>query len=104
DLKLLFVGHGGAGALLAIAQGRIEDDDAVLLGLSLRGHGKGPFRYAPVTCGLTGDRALWGFWLNHPLSAQAQMPSRPSGASKEQAQNKGGNGQAGGTGRGGRPG
>ena len=33
DLDLLFVGHGGAGALLAVAQGGVEDDDAVLLGL-----------------------------------------------------------------------
>ena len=27
------MGHGGAGALLAVAQGGVEDDDAVLLGL-----------------------------------------------------------------------
>ena len=33
DLELLLVGHGGAGALLAVAQGGVEDDDAVLLGL-----------------------------------------------------------------------
>jgi hypothetical protein len=33
DFELLFVGHGGAGALLAVAQGGVEDDDAVLLGL-----------------------------------------------------------------------
>ena len=29
DLELLVEGHGGAGALLAVAQGRVEDDDAV---------------------------------------------------------------------------
>ena len=40
DLELLLVGHGGAGRLLAVAQGGVEDDDAVLLGLWLRGHGK----------------------------------------------------------------
>ena len=36
DLELLLVRHGGAGALLAVAQGGVEDDDAVLLGLGLR--------------------------------------------------------------------
>ena len=30
--ELLLEGHGGAGALLAVAQGGVEDDDAVLLG------------------------------------------------------------------------
>ena len=33
DLELLVVGHGGAGALLAVAQRGVEDDDAVLVGL-----------------------------------------------------------------------
>ena len=33
DLDLLFMRHGGAGALLAVAQSGVEDDDAVLLGL-----------------------------------------------------------------------
>ena len=32
DLELLVEGHGGAGALLAVAQGRVEDHDAVALG------------------------------------------------------------------------
>ena len=32
DFDLLIVRHGGAGALLAVAQGGVEDDDAVLLG------------------------------------------------------------------------
>ena len=31
DLELLLVRHGGAGRLLAVAQGGVEDDDAVLL-------------------------------------------------------------------------
>ncbi len=35
DLELLLVGHGGAGALLAVAQGGVEDDDAVLARTSL---------------------------------------------------------------------
>ena len=33
DFELLLVRHGGAGRLLAVAQGGVEDDDAVLLGL-----------------------------------------------------------------------
>ena len=33
DFELLLMRHGGAGALLAVAQGGVEDDDAVLLGL-----------------------------------------------------------------------
>ena len=32
DFELLLMGHGGAGTLLAVAQGGVEDDDAVLLG------------------------------------------------------------------------
>ena len=39
NLELLLMGHGGARALLAVAQGGVEDDDAVLLGLCWRGHG-----------------------------------------------------------------
>ena len=35
DFELLLMGHGGAGALLAVAQGGVEDDDAVLLGRGL---------------------------------------------------------------------
>ena len=35
DFELLLMGHGGAGALLAVAQSGVEDDDAVLLGLGL---------------------------------------------------------------------
>ena len=32
DLELLLEGHGGAGALLAVAQGGVEDQNAVLGG------------------------------------------------------------------------
>ena len=35
DLELLLMGHGGARALLAVAQGGVEDDDAVLARTSL---------------------------------------------------------------------
>ncbi len=38
DLELLLEGHGGAGALLAVAQGGVENDDAVLLGLRCGSH------------------------------------------------------------------
>ena len=35
DFELLLMRHGRAGALLAVAQGGVENDDAVLLGLGL---------------------------------------------------------------------
>ena len=35
DFELLLVRHGRARALLAVAQGGVENDDAVLLGLGL---------------------------------------------------------------------
>ena len=38
NLELLLMGHGGAGTLLAVAQGGVENDDAVLFGLGCRGH------------------------------------------------------------------
>src|ERR1044072_2186958 len=41
DFDLLLVGHRRAGALLAVAQRRVEDDDAVFVGLG-GGHGTGP--------------------------------------------------------------
>ena len=60
DLELLVVGHGGAGALLAVAQGGVEDDDAVLLGLRWRTHGNGPSRFAPAfVSGALGFLVLW---------------------------------------------
>ena len=90
DLELLLMRHGGAGALLAVAQGGVEDDDAVLLGLGCVVMERGPFvsRAQALLCEapLVGVR---GF--DDPLSAQAQTPSRPSGADKEQepAENEG---------------
>src|SRR6185437_897701 len=88
DRELLFVRHGCARALLAVAQGGVKDDDAVLFGLLLRGHWISSFSSnAPLG-------ALYGVALPSPPSAQAQMPSRPSGADKEKerAQNEGGHG------------
>ena len=38
DLELFLEGHGGAGALLAVAQGGVEYNDAVLVGLVHGGH------------------------------------------------------------------
>ena len=46
DLELLLVRHGRAGALLAVAQGGVEDDDAVLLGLCLGSHWIIPSQFA----------------------------------------------------------
>ena len=60
DLELLLVRHGGAGRLLAVAQGGVEDDDAVLLGLGWRGHGIRSFSsLAPCSAGL-GARGFRG--------------------------------------------
>ena len=52
DFELFLVGHGGAGALFAVTQGGVEDDDAVLLGLGGRrfggrSHDTGSFSLAP---------------------------------------------------------
>ncbi len=38
DFELLLEGHGGAGALFAVAQGGVEYNDAVLVGLFDGGH------------------------------------------------------------------
>ena len=89
DLELLFVGHGRAGALLAVAQRRVEDDDAVLVGLGLGGHGIDPSRR------MRRFRALYGVLIPKvPRVPRREMPSRPSGADKEKerAQNEGGRG------------
>ena len=37
DFEFLFMGHGGAGALLAVPQRGVEDNDVVLLGLRVFG-------------------------------------------------------------------
>ena len=90
DFELLLVRHGRAGALLAVAQGGVENDDAVLLGLGWSGHGSGPSRLRPAP-----DMGFWALVgsvaSGQPLSAQAQTPSRPSGGDKEQepAENEG---------------
>ncbi len=77
DLELLLVGHGGAGRLLAVPQGGVEYDDAVLVGRGLRGHGNVSF------CSNRAAAAPSGC-VHIPLSAQARTPGRPSGADKEQ--------------------
>ena len=79
DFELLLVRHGGAGRLLAVAQGGVEDDDAVLLGLCWRGHGLVLSSWRRSLSGRS-----WVPWFRRPLSAQAQAPSRPSGDAKEQ--------------------
>src|SRR5262245_11195818 len=39
DFELLLMSHGGAGALLAVAQGGVENDDPVRFGLGFGSHG-----------------------------------------------------------------
>src|SRR5579883_142321 len=87
DLELLLVCHRGAGRLLTIAQGSVKNDDAILLGLCGRGHGKGSFSwFAPSLPALlpvcrrgkeAGARGFRG--SGRPLSAQAQCPAGPQG-------------------------
>ncbi len=92
DFELLLMGHGGAGRLLAVAQGGVEDDDAVRFGLRCRGVviGKGSFSLAPDPVP-QGTGRSWVPGLLDPLSAQARTPVRPSGDAKEQepAENEG---------------
>ena len=88
DLELLLVGHGRARALLAVAQGGVEDDDAVLVGLGLGSHGIDPSRRMRRW-------ALYGVLIpSIPRVPRRKLPSRPSGADKEKerAQNEGGRG------------
>jgi len=66
DFKFLFMRHRGAGRLLAVAQGGIEDDDAVPLRLLL---GFGRRAFGPLTIGRCGHdygslfwRRLLAFW------------------------------------------
>ena len=67
DLDLLLQRHGGAGALLAVAQRGVEDQDAVLVGpgARLNGHRSRSFS-APLVGALRGSEPEW-----RPLSAQA---------------------------------
>ena len=89
DFDLLLVGHRGAGALLAVAQRRVEDDDAVLLGLG-GGHRIWSFLIGALS-GAVSDRMRphGRSGVFNPLSAQAHAPDRPSGADKKEVQNKG---------------
>ena len=54
DLDLFLERHGGAGALLAVAQGGVEYDDAVLLGLFGCSHWKIPFGSCAAVWALKG--------------------------------------------------
>ena len=65
DFELLLESHGGARALLAVAQSGVENNDAVLVGLVRGGHGK-------ILMLGRAMRALEGVWCSCvPLSAQA---------------------------------
>src|SRR3712207_6736789 len=78
DFELLLQGHGGAGALLAVAQGGVEDQNAVLGGPG----GRGGHRQKSFSG--RASHALRGVFCEpEPLRAQAATPSRPSGAAKE---------------------
>ena len=67
DLDLLLEGHGGAGALFAVAQSGVENDYAVLVGLGDGGH-----RKIPLAGALLVERGRDLVISREPLSAQAQ--------------------------------
>jgi hypothetical protein len=67
DFELLLEAHGGAGALFAVAQGGVEYNDAVLVGLVDGGHRRIPLAGALALEALKGSGDL-----AQPLSAQAQ--------------------------------
>ena len=73
DLQLLVEAHGGAGRLLAVAQGGVEDQDAVLGGVRV-GHGIEVL-------------GLRGFWrrVRLPLSARAGTRARSEAAKQKQS-------------------
>ena len=48
NFELLLEAHGGAGALFAVAQGGVENNDAVLVGLVHGSHRKIPLDGAPL--------------------------------------------------------
>ncbi len=98
DLELFLEGHGGAGALLAVAQGGVKNVDAVLVGLGGGGHEVLWSVVAAEGRSGSGD-------LVKPLSAQANAPRRPSGAAKKQkpGKNAARGARIGDRGRGGRP-
>ena len=89
DLELLFMGHGRAGTLLAVAQRRVEDDDTVLVGLGLGSHGLDPSRRMRRSGRVSGVLIPL-----IPRVPRHKKPSRRSGADKEKesAQNEGGRG------------
>ena len=87
DFELFLVGHGRAGALLAVAQGRVEYDDAVLFGLGLVVIGL----FLLVECAALGRYGVLWLIPSIPRVPRRKWPSRPSGADKEKerAQNEG---------------
>src|SRR5262249_53525584 len=72
--ELLLVSHGRAGALLPVTQSGVEDDDAVLIGLSLGNHENDP---SPRMRRLG---ALWGCSFPRvPRVPRHECPAGPQG-------------------------
>ena len=86
--QLLLEGHGGAGRLLAVAQGGVEDDDAVLVGGSRGGMRAGVLVLGHCSVLLGGRRACGPHAAKGALKStperQGESPGRRSGASKKQ--------------------
>src|SRR6185369_11923883 len=72
DRELFLERHGGAGTLLAIAQGGVEYDNAVLLGLFSFAHLKVPFGSCAVVWALRG-------FLNSRATPECPGANRPDG-------------------------
>ena len=90
DLELLLEGHGRAGALLAVAQRGVEDQHAVL---GRRRSGCWSVMVVILeelrrSASSWQAPKVWKAVLVTPLSAQACMPGRPSGAAKEKKQTR----------------
>ena len=75
DLDLLLEGHGGAGALFAVAQGGVEYDDAVLVGLGSGGHSENSFSW----CAAGRARKGSGDLARTPECPGANRPDGPQG-------------------------
>ena len=69
NLQLFFQRHGGAGRLLAVAQGGVENEDAVFVGVGGGGHGSVPIS-RPRVKALQAGHLLFGLW-HYPLTTRS---------------------------------
>ena len=70
DLELFLQRHGGAGRLLAVAQGGVEDEDPFFVTIGGGGHSCRSYRSAQRSCLCRPDISLFGWWRN-PLTTRS---------------------------------